>query len=207
MYNSIKNQEEKVNIKDNLYGLVLSGGKSTRMGTDKGQLSYHGMPHRDYLYQQLASICDRVFLSIRSKQKNSVKPEQEFIQDQDQYRGPFNGILSAHDAFPDASWLILACDLPFMNEKSISHLIQNRDPKKTATVFATHKTGLPEPLCALWEPKGLKNAKKWLASSETTCPRKFLINSDIKLVFPENDQILFNANSRSDYEAALAKNI
>ncbi|XLS27447.1 molybdenum cofactor guanylyltransferase [Flavobacteriaceae bacterium M23B6Z8] len=192
--------------RDNLYGLVLSGGKSTRMGTDKGQLRYHGKPHREYLYQKLETICDRAFLSIRSSQKSSLKPNQDFIQDKDKYRGPFNGILSAHDAFPEVSWFVLACDLPFMDENAISQLISKRDPNKIATAFATQKTQLPEPLCAIWEPEGLKRAKKWLESSGTSCPRKFLINSDVKLIYPNSDDVLFNANSRSEYEEALSKN-
>ncbi|MFT5737968.1 MAG: molybdopterin-guanine dinucleotide biosynthesis protein A, partial [Maribacter sp.] len=32
-----------------IYGLVLAGGKSTRMGVDKGLITYHGLPQRDYL--------------------------------------------------------------------------------------------------------------------------------------------------------------
>ncbi|WP_340198624.1 molybdenum cofactor guanylyltransferase [Ascidiimonas sp. W6] len=191
--------------KDNLYGLVLSGGKSTRMGRDKGQLLYHGMPHRDYLYHLLNKFCERSFLSIRKSQQTEINQNQEFIVDTDEFKGPLNGILSAHQLFPEASWLVLACDLPFMDQKAVSQLIENRDKEKVASVFATTKSKLPEPLCALWEPEGLKKVKKWLETSETSCPRKFLINSDTKLVFPENDKVLFNANSKLDYQEALSK--
>ncbi|NNE77041.1 MAG: NTP transferase domain-containing protein, partial [Pricia sp.] len=48
-----------------IYGLVLAGGKSSRMGKDKGLIPYHGMPQREYLYHLLGRVCDKTFLSIR----------------------------------------------------------------------------------------------------------------------------------------------
>ncbi|MBT8186826.1 MAG: NTP transferase domain-containing protein, partial [Croceitalea sp.] len=120
-----------------LYGLVLSGGKSTRMGSDKGLLTYHGIPQRDYAYSLLNELCDSTFLSIRSEQEAEIKKEYKVIIDQDKYRGPLNGILSAHEAHPEAAWLVLACDLPLITKSSLQRLIQERDPKKAATAFAT----------------------------------------------------------------------
>ena len=60
---------------DKLYGLVLSGGKSTRMGTDKGLITYHGIPQREYIYKLLEEVCDATFLSIRDDQAATI-PER-----------------------------------------------------------------------------------------------------------------------------------
>ena len=46
-------------------GLVLAGGLSTRMGTDKGLINYHGTPQREYLFELLSKVCHRVFTSCR----------------------------------------------------------------------------------------------------------------------------------------------
>lgn len=173
------------------------------MGTDKGQLKYHGVPHRDYLYDLVSDYCERTFLSIRKNQKDTIGVNRDFIVDKDCFKGPFNGILSASEAYPAVAWMVFACDLPFLDAPAIELLYKKRNPDKVATVFATNKSGLPEPLCAIWEPKGLKAAKEWLNTSGTSCPRKFLINSEIELVFPEDDSVLFNANFESDYKEAL----
>jgi len=79
-----------------LYGLVLSGGKSTRMGMDKGMIPYHGIPQRDYLYDLLSSVCEKTFVSLRRDQQSDLPTSTECIVDLDEYRGPYNGLLSAH---------------------------------------------------------------------------------------------------------------
>ncbi|MER3376314.1 MAG: NTP transferase domain-containing protein [Allomuricauda sp.] len=188
-----------------LYGLVLAGGKSTRMGSDKGLLTYHDVPQQEHLYGLLGQLCDDVFLSIREEQKSTIPDGFKSIIDKNEYRGPFNGILSAHKTHPNIAWLVLACDLPLIDLKTLQQLVENRNPSQWATSFATKKTGLPEPLITIWEPEGLNGAMQYLETAESSCPRKFLINSDTKLVFPERDEVLYNANNIEDYKYAKSK--
>ncbi|WP_222984181.1 NTP transferase domain-containing protein [Flagellimonas meishanensis] len=185
-----------------LYGLVLAGGKSTRMGSDKNLIAYHGVPHQEYLYGLLQAVCDSVFLSVRSQQLESIPTGFQSIEDNNAHKGPFNGILSAHVQHPEVAWFVLACDLPLIDTKAIHQLARSRNHEKMATSFATKQSKLPEPLITIWEPKGLERAKKYLETAESSCPRKFLINSEIELVFPSRDEVLYNANSLSDYEYA-----
>ncbi len=189
----------------NLYGLVLSGGKSTRMGTDKGLIPYHGIPQREYLYHLLNKVCEKTFISLRSEQVSELPNGMQYIVDEDQYRGPYNGLLSAHHQYPQAAWLVLACDLPLMDLEALEQLITERNTQMLATAFAQRENPLPEPLCAIWEPKALDTSVSYLESGVGTCPRKFLINHEVQLVFPTNQQVLLNANSEEDYKEALAK--
>ena len=187
-----------------LFGLVLAGGKSTRMGRDKGTLNYHGRPHKDVLYEYAGEFCERTFFSIRQDQ---VEPELhgEYILDTDQFRGPFNGLLSAHKAFPQAAWLVIACDLPFLDNPTIRLLVDARDPSCMATALATHQSQLPEPLAAIWEPAALEAAQDYLPDADSSCPRKFLLQQEIKLVFPNSDDVLINANHPEDLEEVMKK--
>ena len=189
----------------NLYGLVLSGGKSTRMGTDKGLIKYHGVPQREYLYDLLNQVCDETFISLREDQKGELQTGMKTIIDLNEFRGPYNGLLSAHKKHPEAAWLVLACDLPLMDLEALKELISQRDSTKQATAFALNENPLPEPLCAIWEPHALKQSVSYLESGNGSCPRKYLINHDTKLVFPKNESILLNANSEEEYMEALEK--
>ncbi len=188
-----------------VYGLVLCGGKSTRMGKDKGSIKYHRLPQREHLYELMEKVCDSTFYSIRKDQVGELPNDSAIIFDDNEYKGPYNGILSAHKKFPKVAWMIMACDLPFMNEGSLRELLDARDPGSVATAFATEKGGLPEPLAGIWEPSGLKRSIEYLENGVSTCPRKFLINSNTKLVVPERDEVLLNANSREDYKTAISK--
>ncbi len=188
-----------------IFGLVLSGGKSTRMGTDKGLISYHGMPQREYLYHLLDKVCTRTFISLRKEQLLGLPKGMAVILDEDVYKGPYNGLLSAHHAHPNAAWLVLACDLPLIDFQAITYLISQRNSKMLATAFSQKEDPLPEPLCALWEPHALAASVSYLASGNGTCPRKFLINNEVHLVFPKNPNVLLNANSIEDYQEALTK--
>lgn len=188
-----------------VFGLVLAGGQSRRMGQDKGLLDYHGKPQRDYMFEQLEPICHQVFMSIRPGQEGTLPAGMPYILDENRYRGPFNGLLSAHHRFPGAAWLVVACDMPLMDTRALRYLLERRDPDAQATAFATRKSGLPEPLAAIWEPGALKQAITFLESGDSTCPRKFLINAHTHLVFPEDDLWLANANVPEEYEMLQEK--
>ncbi|MFC4097985.1 NTP transferase domain-containing protein [Euzebyella saccharophila] len=188
-----------------LYGLVLAGGKSTRMGKDKGLIHYHGMPQREYVYHLLDRVCEETFMSVRPEQSKEIASDFQLIEDTDEYKGPFNGLLSAHKKYPEAAWLVLACDLPLIDLKSLQELIAARDPNVFATSFAHEENPLPEPICAIWEPVALEKAKQYLDEGNGSCPRKFLINSEVKLVFPQDSNVLMNANSEEEYKEAIVK--
>ncbi len=192
-------------LRDRLYGLVLCGGKSTRMGKDKGQIAYHGIPQREYLYHLLDKVCEKTYMSIRREQEREIGTRYNRIQDQDKYRGPFNGLLSAHNKFPDVAWLVLACDLPLMDVHAIRQLVLARDSNKMATAFAQLENSLPEPLCAIWEPQGLRSSMSYVGQGNGNSPRKFLMENAVNLVFPKSTDVLLNANSMEDYKEVLEK--
>ena len=189
---------------ENLYGLILAGGNSTRMGKDKDRIVYHGTPQSIYLYRLLDNLCPKTYLSIRAEQSEQYR-EYNAVVDENIYPGPFNGLLSAHNENPDVAWLVIACDLPLINTDTLQLLINERDKSKMATALATQKTGLPEPLAAIWEPGGLEQVPEYLENSQSSCPRKFLLNSEIKLVTPRKDEVLLNANFEEEYLEVMKK--
>lgn len=183
-----------------LYGLVLAGGKSTRMGRDKGLIAYYDIPQRLYLYQLLEKVCEKTFMSIREDQFGEMEEGIQCIIDENIYEGPYNGILSAHHAYPKVAWLVLATDLPFVDEKSLKDLIKARNPEKVGTTYTSRENPLPEPLFAIWESHGLREGEQYMKETGSISPRKFLREKGVELVYPRRKEILFNANKPEDFE-------
>lgn len=186
-----------------LYGLVLAGGKSTRMKRDKAALKYHGKGQAVAAYELLSQFCEKVFVSAREQQH--IKNSFPKIFDKKKFSGigPSGGILSAMTQYPKVAWLVLACDLPFVNGKTLKHLIRYRNSKKTATAYISRHDGLPEPLCAVYEPSARPIQLKFLKKG-ISCPRKILINSNLRLLTLKDKRSLDNVNTPKEYKQAVA---
>jgi len=187
-----------------LYGLVLAGGKSRRMGRDKGLIDYHGKPQREYSADLLTHYCERTFLSCRPDQLASLASPYPAIADTFTGLGPFGAILSAFREYPDHAWLVIATDLPLLDQTALAQLVAKRHISKTATAFHSPVTGFPEPLIAIWEPRSYPVLLQFLAQGYS-CPRKALINSDIELVDAANPDVLKNVNHPEELEAIRAQ--
>ncbi|MEK6624769.1 MAG: molybdopterin-guanine dinucleotide biosynthesis protein MobB, partial [Bdellovibrionota bacterium] len=187
-----------------LYGLVLAGGKSSRMGQDKGALQYHGQSQGQYLYKLLAQYCTKTFVSCRNDQESSSHlRELPQIHDRVIDMGPAGGILSAMLTYPEARWLVMACDLPLVDDHHIQHLILNSHPLSLVSGHVDLE-GLPEPLSAIYRPE-FKHKLFHFFGLGIQCPRKMLLNS---LFHPLNNPDvgkLLNANTPEDYADVLQK--
>jgi molybdenum cofactor guanylyltransferase len=182
-------------------GLILAGGQSSRMGSDKGLISFHGKPQREYLLELLSPFCQRIFLSC--KQNNEQLPSYiNTITDNYIMQSPLNGILSAFDMDKNVAWLTVPVDMPLIDAPTISCLIANRAPDKMATCFFDSDGKNPEPLLTLWEPACYQSLQEFQASGKIS-PRDFLKQSDIKLLSVPNQNILTNINSAEELKRFL----
>lgn len=184
-----------------LNGLVLAGGKSLRMGNPKDKINWHGKEQKYYAADFLAPFCDEVFISCRQDQLENFDTDYNALTDTFLNMGPFGGILSALRSQRDKAWLVVACDLPLLDEKSLEFLIENRNTEKVATTYESPFDGLPEPLITIWEPKSYSLLLNFLGSGNT-CPRKVLINSDTLILKPGNPDALMNVNTPEDMAKA-----
>ena len=186
-----------------LNGLVLAGGKSTRMGTDKGLLNYHGQAQRYYLFNLMQQVLGKdaeVFLSVRAEQDIKNTP---VITDKFEGLGPFGAICSAFMHNPNSAYLVVATDLPFVNQEVLELLISKRNPTKIATAIKGKNKPFMEPLVTIWEPKAYPILLGFLAQGYS-CPRKALINSDVAIV-EIDDTFIENINTPDDFKKAQEK--
>jgi molybdopterin-guanine dinucleotide biosynthesis protein A len=180
-------------------GLVLAGGKSERMGFDKGMLNWHGMAQRYFMAGLLKHFCNDVFISCRADQQKEMDSAYASLQDTFTGLGPYGAILSAFRERPDSAWLVVACDLPLLTEESLNYLVENRNTSTIATAFRNGFNDFPEPLITIWEPKSYPVLLSFLAQGYS-CPRKVLINSDTTLLTAPLPEELTNVNTPQDLE-------
>ena len=181
------------------YGLILTGGRSERMGMDKALLEYRGRPHALHLREMLSPYCTEVFLSARTGQWTGTALESApTITDAVESRGPIAGIYSALVKYPEANWIVLAVDLAHLGRAAIDTLIENYDPDAIATVFANAEEGFPEPLCAIYTP-GARAEFRAALEQDIRCPVKVLRNSRTRIVPPTVGVDLTNVNTHAEF--------
>jgi len=186
-----------------VYGLVLAGGKSRRMGRDKALLLRNGQSQLEYVVALLEGVIDRVFVSVRQEQQG--EPERgRFSTIADRYEaiGPVAGILSAMDEYPDADWLVVACDLPNIDAATLEYLLENRSQEQPFTAFRSSHDELPEPLCAFYRGASSAMVREFVEGG-IVCPRKILIRSDTLLLDQPDPHALDNINTPDDLRGSV----
>ena len=171
-----------------LYGLVLVGGESRRMGRDKALLSY-----------------DKTFISLRKEQDFRAPEQTEALYDCiDEVKGPLCGILSAMGTHPEADWLVVACDLPYLKVETLEKLVESyKETEPQLTAYRSTHDGLPEPLCSIY-PSGMDAKLLALANElQKFCPRKLLIVNEARLIDQDDPRSLDNINTAEEFAAVL----
>jgi len=187
-----------------VYGLILAGGSSSRMHRDKAALQYRGRSQLDRAFELASRHVSPVFVSVRAGQTaDPTRARRPMIVDSVAGEGPIVGIRSALAARPEAAWLVLACDLPFLSDAALSQLLRERDLAGLATAYRSTHDGLPEPLCPIWEPGAAAALESYQAGGHH-CPRKFLIRHAVRLLEPEDRRALDNVNTPEEYAEAQA---
>jgi molybdopterin-guanine dinucleotide biosynthesis protein A len=187
-----------------LIGLVVCGGQSSRMGTDKSLLEYYNMPQRYYLYKMLEPLCDQVFLSCNPTQASEINEFYNFVVDKLDYDniGPMAALLSAYLKYPDASFLVVGCDYPFMEEKALKKLIEHRSDETEAVCYFNPETNFKEPLLAIYENSCMPIMLQTFEEGNYSL-RHFLKSVNTKKIIPESLETITSVDTDSQYKEVL----
>lgn len=180
-----------------LFGLVLAGGRSTRMKKDKGLVEFYGKPQREYMFELLKKFCDKVFTSCKTA--NDIPSSLNPMADQFNIESPLNGILTAFHSFSNVAWLTVPVDMPLIKADVIEYLISHRSENHLATCFFDSDGKNPEPLFTIWEHTASEPLLKFYASGKTS-PRAFLKQSFVKIIKTPYPEILLNINSPEELQ-------
>jgi molybdopterin-guanine dinucleotide biosynthesis protein A len=174
------------------------------MQRDKASIAYGGRPQLERAMELIEPLVLRRFVSVRADQmQDTQRAAYDRITDLQADLGPIGGIQAALHTYPQQAWLVLACDLPFLDATTLSHLIAHRAPARMATAYRSRFDGLPEPLCAIFEPHSRDAVDAWIAAGQR-CPRGFLGSVDVELLQLPVARALDNINTIEEYAAAAA---
>ncbi len=188
-------------LKENpLYGLILAGGRSSRMGNDKALIEYHSENQLLHTAALLRPQCQEVFVSCREEQAETYRHFGiPIITDSYLGIGPMGGLLSAQQAWPDTAWVVAACDLPFLDEVIVHQLCSERHPMRFATAFRHPQSGCLEPLCACYEPKSRNRLFLRHVEGDNSLAA-FLDESRIAELVPRDARALQNINDLAGWQ-------
>ncbi|MES2476634.1 MAG: molybdenum cofactor guanylyltransferase [Verrucomicrobiota bacterium] len=190
-----------------VHGLLLAGGRSSRMGQDKAELAH---PDGRSLVRRTADLlreagCASVVLSLRHDQEIPAGMNGfEIVRDPEGGSGgPLAGMLAGMASHPSDDWLVVACDLPRLDVETLSTLIDSATADDVFLAYRSEFDGLPEPLCA-WYSSASRTVLEDAMAADFRCPRKVLIRNACRLLEPVTPRALDNANTPEDWQNALA---
>ena len=172
------------------------------MGTDKGLLVYSFIPQRYLMHDLIGNFVEKRFLSCNAEQAKDINKYCDIIVDKPEYRdiGPMAALLSAHDEYPEASFLVIGCDYPFLTWSELDNLCNNRDENYDAVCVYDPVTGIEEPILAIYEsrcfPQLIKNYNEGKHSL-----RQLLKDVNTKRIVPNNPQNIISVDSEAHFLA------
>lgn len=190
-----------------LTGLVLAGGRSTRLGQDKVVLPLNGQSLLARTVGLAAQFCVRVVVSGRDPADLGADlgadpgPDLDWLPDDEPGHGPIGGILTglAHLGGP---LLVLACDLPLLDAATVARLAEHRVGRPAGTVVTTFlqsATGFIEPLVAVYEDLARPHLAAALAAGERKLARALPAAGRHLIPYgPAEAHVFFNVNFPAD---------
>ncbi len=143
-----------------MIGVILCGGESTRMSSDKGLLKLGSNTWAQSAADKIKDLQLIVVVSINSKQHkaySSIFSAQTLVADDDSLdmRGPLCGLLSVYLKYPHEDLLVLACDMPLMGTDLLKELLKQYHQQKNFDAFVYKNDKEFEPLCGIYKANGL----------------------------------------------------
>lgn len=184
-------------------GIILAGGKSSRMGSDKGMQKLFGKPLVSYAIEGLCGLCDDIIISSSSAEYAGFG--YKVVADEFPGIGPMGGIYSALRQSETNSNLVLSCDMPFVSKELLLFILQNSSGYKVAVPWQGNRHY--EPLCGFYNLTVLDQMRAYIQKGNYKLPDLFeeisinrlIINSELDFY---QDNLFLNVNSKHDLLAA-----
>ena len=189
-------------MKEKVTGIVLAGGRSSRIGEDKSFLSVCGRPLIEAVIETVSSLFENLIIITNQPalyKKYSAQIEADTIKD----CGPLAGIYTGLCASKTQYNFVCACDMPFLNKKLIQYILKSA---KNYDMVLPYYHERYQPLCALYAKSCLRSigAKLQKGSLKITnllkhVRVKTISESEVRAFDPTGLSFV-NINTLEDYE-------
>lgn len=183
--------------------LVLAGGQSRRMGMDKSRIEVNGLEQEIFIADLGKKLGVPTYISKGVDYEQPTIAGYPVIKDHLDNKGPLSAIHAAFEYAPEAAWLVVACDLPFIQSNHLISLIEARKSDTFATAFQIKGNAFPEPLICIYEPTMRAMITKALEDGKLS-PMKLLQKIPITTVALDEPKTAFNVNTPEALAVAKA---
>jgi molybdopterin-guanine dinucleotide biosynthesis protein A len=184
-------------------GVVLAGGQSSRIHTDKSQLLVKDKPLYKRAAEKIAPFCNEVYVSVNNHQSATLHFGYPVINDIYQHQGPIGGIVSCFEVL-DSAMIVLACDMPLIETDDVALLISLHSTAEGCTLFFNMVDGFYDPLLSVWGIEKLNMLQKYFKGGGRSLQQFLLQNNIVKHLSP-NPGHFKNINRPEDWAALSAQ--
>lgn len=186
--------------KRNITGIILAGGKSSRMGTDKGFLLLNDKPFVQYSIDALKPLVSEIIIVSDNSDYDIFGLKR--VKDIKKHAGPVAGICSGLEASSTVYNLVLSCDIPLITSEILQKLIDNVDA--VSQVIQVESNGKSMPLIAIYKKDVTSTFKSLLKNDERRL--RVAIKSCIsKNIVLEKEHEVCTMNVNTKYELKVVE--
>lgn len=186
---------------DQRTGIILSGGKSSRMGKEKGLVDFQGKPLISHAIHTLAPLVDSIIIGANNEIDVYKKFGYRIVEDEIKGVGPIGGLLSTLQHSSSERNFVISCDMPFLNSELLNFLFQSMH--EFDVVLAMHDGDKIEPLCGIYSKRiipeiqtAIKNGKYKLLDLFKKVHFKSVMIHDALPFYSDN--LFYNINRPED---------
>ncbi|MCP4483763.1 MAG: molybdenum cofactor guanylyltransferase [Flavobacteriaceae bacterium] len=184
-------------FKNNITGIILAGGKSSRMGTEKGLIIYKNKPFVEHIIEAMSPLVDNIIIISNNKVYESFgfKCYEDLIKN----TGPLAGIYTGLRYSKTDYNLIVSCDIPLVKTIVLQKLIDQKND--ASEVIQLQSQGKNMPLIALYKKSCEVIFKKELHQNQKKV-QTALKKCNVKTVVIDEslEQVTANINTPEDLE-------
>ncbi|MEI7554635.1 molybdenum cofactor guanylyltransferase [Candidatus Chlorohelix sp.] len=191
--------------------IILAGGQSRRMGTEKALLKFEkdGLTLLEMVVEAARPVASAgiVLVTNQPEKYEFLKPSLSVVVDNQPGGGPLAGLEAGIEALTAQQYLLLACDMPFVRTELLKGLVEwEEEGKSRDALVPLNPEGLPEPLCALYNARVLAVVKEHLGEHRykmsdflASIVTRYLVGIELEQYDPALRSFL-NFNTPADFE-------
>ena len=182
----------------NITGIVLVGGKSSRMGTDKGLLFFQGKSFVERILEALKPLTSEILIVGNQEAYDQFQGKR--VNDLWEAAGPLAAIYTGLYHSTSEHNLVVSCDVPLINSRILKLLINENTPSHDIVYIESQKRAMP--LIALYKRRCMQPCLDFLNS----CERRVMellhkMNSKAVSLSEELQPLVVNVNTKNDLKA------